>query len=249
MIFIKPFCYHLLTRPLSLACVLLLGLLPLTANAQELQPVSISYTVSLISDKLGNATLGNLETTLSKTDTGYSVYSETKTQGFAAILIGSNRQERCEFSVEDGRALSSHYSGGKKKTVDYNVRFDWKDKKISFDKEDSLDMPKGYLVDNCNLPFAAALSKAEGFKGQPLYIVDGKKKRIRGYILKSHDKETLDTKIGQFKTLKIVLQREFKPERTLTLWLAPEKNYIPIKMEEKRKSRTTTMLVNALSTS
>lgn len=218
-----------------------------TLNAQELEPTSIVYTVSLVSDKLGNATLGNLETTLSKTESGYSVYSETITQGFAAILIGSNRQERCDFSIKNGRVVSTNYSGGKKQSTDYNVEFDWSNKKIIFDDNVSLDMPKGYLVDNCNMPFAAALSKSEGLKDQPLYIVDGTKKRIRGYILKSKNEEVLETSAGEFSTLKIVLQREFKPERTLTLWLAIDKGYVPVKMEEKRNSRTTTMLVNSLS--
>ena len=39
--------------------------------ALELKPISISYEISFISDKYGNATLGKLITTLSRNNNGY----------------------------------------------------------------------------------------------------------------------------------------------------------------------------------
>ena len=205
--------------------------------------------MSLVSDRLGNATLGRLETTLSRTEQGYAALNTTKAQGMAAIIMGSNFEESCEFSVEQGRAVSKQYSGGRKDSNDYQVEFDWDNRKVSFSDGESLDMPQGYVVDNCILPFAAALLRGEGLSDQILYVVDGKKKRIRGYRLKSTSEETLETKFGDVDTLKVVLEREFKPERTFTFWLSPGNNFMPLKMEEKRRSRTTTMLVDNIEES
>ena len=221
--------------------------LPSTAGAAEiLRPISIEYIVSLDSDKLGSATLGRTETALSKTATGYSVFSKTKAQGLAAIIIGSNEQQTCEFSVQQGRAVSSNYAGGRSDSSDYRVTFDWPGRKISFNDGDTLDMPNGYVVDNCNMPFAAALLGENGLNGETMYVIDGRKKRIRGYKLASSSFENLETILGTTKTLKIVLSREIKPDRTFTFWLSPENGYVPLKMEEKRRSRTTTMMVNKI---
>lgn len=211
-----------------------------------LKPITIGYTVNLRSEKLGNATLGKLESTLTKTDNGFSVLSITKAQGIAAILMGSNMQLSCQFSVEDGRAISSSYSGGRKDSEDYTASFDWKNRKISFQDGESLDMPQGYLIDDCNMPYAAALLKGEDLLDETLYVLDGKKKRLRAYKLKSTSKEMLETKIGNLETVKVVLEREFNPEKTFSLWLSPDNFYVPIKMEEKRKSRTTIFLANKI---
>lgn len=216
------------------------------AAAESLQPVSIEYIVSLDSDKLGNATLGKTETVLSKTETGYAVASRTKAQGLAAIIIGSNEHQTCEFTVQNGRAVSSKYSGGRTKRKDYQVDFDWQNRKIVFSNGDTLDMPNGYVVDNCDMPFAVALIRENGLGDENMYVVDGRKKRIRGYKLESSSIENLDTVLGTIETLKIVFSRDIKPDRTFTFWLSPENDYVPMKMEEKRRSRTTTMTANRI---
>ena len=219
---------------------------PLALGKDNLVPVSIEYVVRLDHEKLGDATLGTTETTLTKTAAGYSVLTKTKAQGLAAIVIGSNEQQSCEFAVQDGKTVSLNYAGGRKDSNDYVLDFDWTSRKISFNSGDSLDMPPGYVIDSCNMPFAAALIHENGLNDEVLYVVDGRSKRIRGYKLKSSTTETIETSLGNKKTLKIVLEREFIPERTFTFWLAPEWGHVPLKMEEKRRSRTTTMTVSKI---
>lgn len=215
--------------------------------ADELEPITIGYTVNLESDKLGNATLGKLESRLTRNESGgFSVLSITKAQGIAAMLMGSNLQLTCEFDIQDGRAVSSSYSGGRKNSSDYGANFDWENRKISFDDGESLDMPQGYLIDDCTMPYAAALMKDKGLEDETLYVLDGKKKRLRAYKLKSTSAEKIETSIGSLDTIKVVLEREFKPEKTFSLWLSPDNYYVPIKMEEKRKSRTTIFLANSI---
>ena len=218
-----------------------------TTFALELKPISISYEISFISDKYGNATLGKLITTLSNDKQMYSVVSSTKAQGLAAILLGNDIQESCSFTVENERIISHSYAGSRNQPSDFKVSYDWNNRKINFSDGDSLDMPQGYVIDTCSLPFAAAFLKNQGLSSEIVYVVDGEKKRIRGYRLKSTSKELLSTKLGKRDTLKLVLERDHDPSRTFTLWLSPNHSYVPLKMVENRNRRTFTFMVNQIS--
>jgi hypothetical protein len=223
-----------------------LGLLFISAWARALEPSIIVYQLELDSERFGKATLGRIETQLSEKGDHYSVATHTKAEGMAAILVG-NLTESCDFDIVDGRAESQHYSGGRPKKIEYFVGFDWVERKVIFNDQETLDMPRGYLVDNCNMPFAIALLKDQEFE-ETIYIVDGNKTRIRGYQLQTKSREMLSTQLGSLDTVKIVLARELKPERTLTLWLSKKHHFLPVKMQERREGRTTTMLVSEYST-
>jgi len=214
--------------------------MPMKSNAQttpavEFNDVSVTYKIKIQSKSYGNATLGKLTNTIKTTDSGFTVKSVTKTQGIAAILIGSNEQQSCDFIMKDGYAVPQRYVGGTIKKDKYEVDFNWQDQTITFEDGESLDMPKGYVVDNCSMAFALALQKGQGLEKQPIYIVDGKKN------------ESIETPLGVKETKRIVLQRELRPDRTLTLWLSIEDQFVPIKMQDKRTSRTTTMTVSAIN--
>ena len=159
----------------------------------------------------------------------------------AAILVG-NFTESCHFKIEAGRAVSQYYAGGRPEKTEYLVGFDWASRKVKFNDTKALDMPSGYLVDNCNMPFALSLLKDQTIN-ETIYIVDGKKNRIRGYRFKAQSTEMVNTKLGLLETVKIELERELKPEKTLTLWLSQDHHFLPVKMQERREERVTTMMV------
>ncbi|MEO0369592.1 MAG: DUF3108 domain-containing protein [Pseudomonadota bacterium] len=209
--------------------------------AVALEPTKITYRLELDSDRFGKATLGRIETQLTEREGQYYVDSHTKAQGMAAILVG-NFRESCQFEIIEGRAVSRSYSGGRPKKQEYLVGFDWQNRKVNFNEQESLDMPSGYIVDNCNMPFAIALLENSELS-EAIYIVDGKKTRIRGYKLVSRSKELLTTKLGQLETTKVVLEREFRSDKKLSLWLSKQHHFLPVKVEEIRKDRTTTMLI------
>lgn len=214
------------------------------ASAQQLNPISIAYKVKLASSKLGNATIAQQQITLTANQNGYSGSLTTKAQGLAAILYGSTEEViNCDFNIDQGKVASSQYSGGNINSDNYKVSFDWEARKINFTDGESLDMPQGYMLDTCNFPFAAALLKDSNSLDETLYVLEGKERIIRGYTLKSNTEEQLETVIGTINTIKIVLERELRADRTVSLWLSPQHSYIPLKMEDKRSSRTTTMIV------
>jgi len=220
------------------------------ANTPELSDVnelSITYKLKLQSSSYGNATLGKITNTFSKSENSFTVKSVTKAQGIAAIIIGSNEQQSCDFIMQDGYAVTQRYVGGNLKKDKYAVDFNWQEKIITFENGETIEMPNGYIVDFCSMPYALALQKGQGLEDKTMYVVDGKKKRIRGYTLTSSEPESIETPLGTKETVKVVFQREQRPDRTLTLWLSPSDRYVPLKIEEKRKSRTTTMTVSSLN--
>jgi len=218
-----------------------------SAHSAPLDPVSISYKIKFKSSRFGNATLGRIETKLTETSDGYAIENLTKTQGMAAIILGSNYQNSCNFQVVDGIAVVKDYQGGRVGKTDYAATYDRETRKINYESGDTFDMPEGYIVDDCMFWFAAALLREDGFaKHEPIYVVDGKSKRIRGYKLRSKNQEQIDTPLGSKNVFKIVLERELRPNRTVTFWLSPDDKYLPLRIEESRKSRTTIIEIESL---
>lgn len=241
---------NMFTRALLILITLALGATSSSAQneTQALNSIALSYTINLVSSKFGNATVGQLHTSLTQDLGSYSAHSTTKAQGLAAILVG-DQQMSCDFSVEQGRALSRNYAGGSTEADEYQVSYDWDARKIHFGDNESLDMPPGYVIDLCNMPFAAALLKDDGLADEVLYVLNGERKIINSYKLRSSAKETLDTPVGSMDTIKIILEREFKPDRTYSLWLSLDHGYVPVKMEDARSSRTITFMVNEIEPS
>lgn len=230
----------------ALALLVLLVIPMSKSHAAEFEPVNVSYSVGLDSSKFGTATLGKINTTLKTTQTGYAINSVTRFQGMAAIITGDNHQESCEFNVENGKAVTEKYSGGKIGKNEYDVNFDWNERKVNFNQKQSTDMPQGYVVDNCMVWFATALTKGVSLGEEVMYIVDGSKKRIRGFKQRSSEPVSIETKLGTKDVIKLVLERELNPNKTLTFWLSPENQYLPLKIQESRKSRTTTIEIDSL---
>lgn len=230
---------------LSIATCLLM-----TQSALALSPATISYKIKFESSKFGNATLGRVENILKATESGYTMDSITKAQGMAAIIMGSNEQQSCDFEVINGRTVSNRYDGGRTGKTDYKVDFDWDNRKAQFtDKKknvETIDLPDGYIVNNCSMWFAVAILKGQIPDNQTMYVVDGKSKRIRGFKHRSTSSETLSTKLGEKQVTKVVFERELRPGRTLTFWLSNDDEYLPLKMQESRKSRVTTFEVTDL---
>lgn len=205
----------------------------------------LSYTL-----KLGGAKLGTVVKQLSLEGDTYQSTSETRAEGLASILLGGDLLESCSFVFDDLKVVSHDYSSSKTGRGAYqnDTHFDWENRTLSFGPEEeiTLDMPAGYIVDGCNMPFAATMSKGQISADEPFYIVDGISRRIRGYTVLGISNETINTAIGELRTVKIELQRLDNPDRTLTLWLAEDKQYVLVRTVEKRPSRTTVMEIDSI---
>jgi hypothetical protein len=78
-----------------------------------------------------------------------------------------------------------------------------------------------------------------------MHIVGGK--RIRHFMNSSITEERLATPLGVLDSIRIEQRRQGRPERTFTVWVAPSRGNLPVKIVEKRPSRVTTMLLTSVS--
>ena len=228
--------------------------LPATASqlSFDFKPHTVHYQVRFNSKTLGSSIIGKVATIMQQTADGFSVTSTAKAQGLGALFFGSSLQESCQFKMQQHRAVATACTGGTIKKQKYAVDYTWQNRQLTFNDNSALDMPTGYVMNITMMPFAtAALAslqqnadlKNADLSSEVLYVVDGKNQRIRGFKHRSSETEQLQTKIGTLDTVKVVFERELRPERTLTLWLSPSHDYVPVQMQESRKSRVTTLNV------
>ncbi len=221
-----------------------LALTPLLSARSEVLPeeLTLQYRVSL-----GSAELGSLSTRLRRAGDVYQVDSRTRAEGLASILLGGDVKESCVFSVKAHEIQTQNYEVTREGRRGYRhtVKFDWHAGTIQFKGGDTRPLPNGYTLDNCSVPFAFMVGKPDTFINRMMHIVGGN--RIRHFTNLSITEERLATPLGVLDSIRIEQQRHGRPERTFTVWVAPTRGNLPVKIVEKRPSRVTTMLLTSVS--
>lgn len=220
------------------------ALAPVLSARGDLLPeeLTLQYRVSL-----GSAELGSLSTRLRRSGNMYQVNSRTHAEGLASILLGGDVTESCVFSVNANEVRTRNYEVTRegKRGYRHRVKFDWRAGTIEFQNGDTRPLPEGYTLDNCSVPFAFMVGKPDTFSNRMMHIVGGR--RIRHFTNSSITEERLATPLGVLDSIRIEQQRQGRPERTFTVWVAPSRGNLPVKIVEKRPSRVTTMLLTSVS--
>ncbi len=231
-----------LTRLAFGALIATIAVLPgLTLPESLPGSLELTYRVSL-----GRAELGNLLTELRRDGDAYRVNSETRAEGLASILLGEPIRETCRFTVTSNelRPQSYEMSHGSDAEDRQSAQFDWQQRLISFSSGKQVSIPEGYMIDNCSIPFAFMLGGSSAFGDRVLHVLGGD--RIRHFQNVRISEENLDTPLGALNTVRIEQQRVGRPDRSLIVWLAPDKGNLPVKIVERRKSRETTMMLTSV---
>ena len=229
----------------TLSFVLLAGIgLAWSESKADILPTNLEliYEVSF-----GVAELGSLSSKLKKQTDHYEVTSETRAEGMASILLGGTVREMCQFSIDNNAIKPAHYRIVRegRDAFDYSVSFNWDERRVMFSDGSDIVISDGYIVDNCSVPFAFIIGDPATFKQKTLHIVGGKK--VRRFENSLIENEQVSTPLGKFDAIKIEQVRFDRPDRKLTIWLAPDRSNLPIKIVEQRKSRPdTTMLLKSV---
>lgn len=220
------------------------ALIPVLSARSDLLPeeLTLQYRVSL-----GSAELGSLSTRLRRSGNVYQVDSRTQAEGLASILLGGDVTESCVFSVNANEVQTRNYEVTREGKRGYrrSVKFDWHAGTIQFKGGDTRPLPKGYTLDNCSVPFAFMVGTRATFLDRMMHIVGGN--RIRHFTNSSITEERLATPLGVLDSIRIEQQRYDRPDRTFTVWVAPSRGNLPVKIVERRPSRVTTMLLTSVS--
>lgn len=221
---------------MRLAAAVALATLTGAAAAVEpvLPPVNATYTVSWNGISLGDATI-----TLRAGDKPdcYVYESATDPVGLVRMFYGSPH-EISEFCVVGGKVVPKRFEYILKKKSDDNftLDFDLAARKVRDGKGGEREIP-AIAQDRFGMQQAVRLwllgrlkEKDPGAQTMDVAQVDDRK--VRQYRFAITGRETIQLAAGTFDT--ILIQRVDDPNKTAKFWIAPELNYMPVKVEQIR---------------
>ena len=221
---------------LGLFCGLLL--LPLTTAfaALQLEPFEARFQVTR-----NGFTLGTMDIRLTLDDKGeYAYSSHTKPGELLGLFISDEVHEASEGSYRNGHVKPDRYhylqdNGKRKKQTDLD--FDWPDGQVWTESEGKRWAQN--LLDNTHDKYsqqlALRLDLAKGEQQISYPVADGGK--IKTYHYQVVGEDMVELPYGRLKCLQVRRNKEDHPP-DYVIWVAPELNYLPVKIERERSSGT-----------
>ncbi|OTG84794.1 DUF3108 domain-containing protein [Acinetobacter sp. ANC 4648] len=216
----------------GLSTVLLL--VGFSGNALAMSPFQANYQFSYNGKNMGTATRN-----LSKNGNTWSYVFTAKA---AAIASAS---ETSRFSFNNGQITSNSFSRTSKILVHNDtmtINFNPSTKTINTKKKDkvrSFEWKAGAL-DELN----AELQVREDLKGsglKPIYLIaDAKGLDARRFV--KQGTESIKTPFGTYSTVKVVLSHD-NNAKSSTFWLAPQLDYLPVKMAHQDDKNSYSLLL------
>lgn len=239
--------------------VLVVGMLlaPIAQGGSLPERLELEYDL-----QRNGTSIGEVSRRLERRPDGSYVHSMwTRSTGFARLLTKTEWREEGEFTVRGAEVLPRHFSetrSGDKRAYEHRVTFDQAKSQLAFGKGQPQSSPRG-IQDQGSVIYALMLDPLLQPGERLLPQTDGKE--IETYRFSYQGKESLSTPFGMRETIVIrrVSQKRLERERQcrtqslkepdctqpddFTFWLLPEKRYIPVKLERRRKGETTTMVL------
>lgn len=195
-----------------------------------------AYTATYQVFRNGSA-LGNATVKLSATGNGrWELASNTIGTGIAAIA-GVEIFERSVLRWNDGRPETIDYSFNQKtgfKNRQRSIRVNPQASTI-----ESLDREKSYtlkyqagVLDRHAVTVAVMQDLAQGKSGDLLYSV-ADRDELQTHLYRVVGKEKMQTTLGVLNAAKVQRIRETANGRVTTLWLGTDKQFVPIRIEQK----------------
>lgn len=210
-------------------------------------PAFFEANYTLYSD---NTQVGLMERRFFQQEDGkYTFRSESKTTGFIALLKKVHILEESTWDLIDSNLTplnyTYHHTKGKKER-DAEINFNWDKKQITNRVNEStwhMQTQKG-IQDKLLYQLTIMSDLMSGQIPESYAIADGGK--IKQYIFKRIADETLSTPLGDFKTIKLALNKTNKKQETF-LWCAYDLNFLPIKVTNIEKDeRLSTAIIRSI---
>ena len=211
--------------PLLLA-VALSAVLP--AQAGSLAPSQLSYDVAWSGTPLGSGTL----TLAAEANDCYRYELATNPIGVVRWLYGSPK-ETSQFCVKNGAVVPSamSFNNPKRPKDGFALTFDFVKGQVLGGRNGPLAITPGTL-DRLSVHQAARLwvkQHINDAKPGTLVTPVADHKRVKTYTFAIKGKGMVDTPAGRFEAVQF--ERIDDPKTTLRFWLAPSKDYMPVKVQ------------------
>lgn len=198
------------------------------AQAASLTPTQLSYDVAWSGTPLGSGTL----TLTAEAGDCYRYELATHPIGVVRWLYGSPK-ETSAFCVKNGLVVPSRMSfeNPKRPKDGFALTFDFAKGKVLGGRNGPLDIKPGTL-DRLSVQQAARLwVKKHVNDANPGVMVAAiaDHKRLKSYTFAIKGRSAVSTPAGSFDAIRF--ERIDDPRTTLRFWLAPEKDFMPVKVQ------------------
>ena len=236
---------HLLDtgRPLTAVVVLMCALLTSQARAQQLEPGDIAPFEVVY--EVGNNRLkaGTAKLSLTREGDLWTYQLKTSPRGILKLAGKGKIDEKSTFRIqrEDGELLIEpqtyrfRQDNERRRAVD--ATFDWENKTIShfyrgMEETESFDEP---VIDRLSATLLMMNLLRHGFESAELQVFDTG--RMKSVAFNNVGEETLNTPLGEIKTLRVINNKVGDSVRQTTTWFAPSLDYIPIRIEQRKRGQ------------
>lgn len=231
-------------RLFLLLIFLLLASAAATAADNPLKPFTANYIVLHDNDTFAHTTISLARIG----DDRWRYVSQSIATGWLATMLGIAVDQESEWTWADGLKILSYqyHRSGKEKRV--HLKFDWQQKKVTNIINGDpwqMQIPDG-AQDKLSINLALMAHLAHSKSDVSFPVADGG--RLKTYDFKFLGEETIDTKLGQLQTVKVLRNKRGRKNRQAIIWLAPTLGYLPVRMEKSEKDgQVVTMVIESLN--
>ncbi len=175
----------------------------------------------------------------------YHFKSYSMPVGLLAFKKDETRDEQSEGKLFDNRIQPDKYTfvqiQDNKTRRHVELTFDWQRDEVTNEHKHKNSKWKMYIprqtVDKLSYQLSLMLKLADKHESRfSFYIADGGK--LKEYDFEIKGEERVYTSLGSYKALKIE-HRRYQKDRHITLWCAPELNYLPVKIIQDEPGKPT----------
>jgi hypothetical protein len=208
-------------------------------NSPALQPFTAQYQLNR-----GGMIIGKVTNTLQlDTDGSYTYRSVTIPVGIVAVFSKDKITEESRGSIHGRQIIPSSYSYNHKRKKHPKLRkieFDWSKQLATgtaAKPQWSKEIPKG-TQDKASMVLSMMQAMTADTETIKLQVAD--KNRLKEYLLSAQKKEQIKAGGTSYNSIKLAESKSGN-KSSITFWLAPELNYLPVQIRKREKKDTYTM--------
>ncbi len=187
---------------------------------------------------MGNMVAGKVETTLKvQPDGSYHYRQHSVPVGLLAAFKSDEITEESSGKISGTTVIPESYLYKReksKKPRHTNLSFDWKSGRVTDQDSNSqwqLELPPG-AQDNFSQQLALTLAMLASRQKQTFQVAN--KGRLKDYHFSPQEEESIKLEQQQITALKVARSKGDNPT-SATLWLDPDRYYIPVRIEKQDK--------------
>lgn len=164
----------------------------------------------------------------------YSVVSESKTAGLAAVIYQLNIRREAKGSVTASGLRPASFVEQRNGQVKRSAAFDWSANQVQLtdgDNKQTVALPAN-TWDSTSFAWNFMFVPPEG-KDIDLHLTDGRRVTPYRYAILGHEK--LQTAMGEMDTLHVKKVQEEGDKRAFDVWLAVGRHHLPVRIRYTEK--------------